>query len=74
MCAENVRGSNTKIKFRDIFFSFLCQKYDNLVPNSCFCCILYLFGGSCRIITFEKIETFICQSQKQNLAFKLDNF
>ena len=29
---------------------------------------------SCNLITFEKIATFICQSQKQNLAFKLDNF
>ena len=25
------------------------------------------------LITFEKIETFICQSQKQTFAFKLEN-
>ena len=29
---------------------------------------------SCSLKTFEIIETFICQSQKQNLTFKLDTF
>ena len=73
-CVSKRRGSNTKIKFRNIFFSFLCQKLVNLVTNLYFCCIRYLFGESCSLITFEKIETFICQSQKQTFAFKLDNF
>ena len=67
-------SSNTKIKFRDIFFSVLCQKQVNIVPSSYFCCIRYLFGERCSLITFGKIETFICQSQKQTFAFKLDNF
>ena len=74
MCRKR-RGSNTNIKFREIFFSFLCQKWVKLVPNSYFCCIRdHLFGKSCSLITFEKIETFICQSQKQTFTFKVDNF
>ena len=67
------RGSKKKMNFKDIFFSFLCQKYVNLVPNSYFCCSLYLFGESCSLTTFEKNWN-ICQSQKQIFAFKLDNF
>ena len=68
------RGSNTEIKFRGVFFSFSCQKQVNHVPNLYFCCILYLIVASSRLITFEKIKTFIFQSKKQDLTFKLDNF
>ena len=63
MCRKR-RGLNAKIKLRDIFFSFSSQKEIKLVINSYFCCIRYLFGESWSLITFEKIETFICQSQK----------
>ena len=63
MCRKR-RGLNAKIKFRDIFFSFSSQKEIKLVINSYFCCIRYLFGESWSLITFEKIETFICQSQR----------
>ena len=68
------RDWNTKIKFSNLFFPFLCQKQVNLVPNLYFCCIHDLFVEGCSLITFEKIETFICQSQKQTFSFKLDNF
>ena len=68
------RISNTEMKFSDIFFSFFCQKQVKLAPNAYFCCILYLFRESCSLIPIQKIETFISQSQKQNLAFRLDNF
>ena len=74
MHVKNAKARIQKIKLRDIFLSFLFQKYGNLVPNSYLCCILYIFKGSCSLIAFEKIATFMCQSQKQNLAFKLDNF
>ena len=74
MCVENVRARIQKIKLRDIFFSFLCQKQVNFVAKLYFCCIVYLFEGSCSLMIYEKIETFICQLQKQSLAFQIDNF
>ena len=58
------RGSNTKTKFRDIFFPFLFQKNVNFVPNSYFCCIRYLFGESCSLIT----KTNFCFQTRQLLV------
>ena len=68
MCRKR-RGSNTKIKFRNIFFSFLCKKLVNLVTNLYFCCIRYLFGESCSLITFEKIE--IIRSKKVKMVLEI---
>ena len=74
MCAENIGVWIQKMKFGDIFFLLLCQNEVNFGHISYFYCIFYLFSGSCSLKTFEKIVTFICQSQKQNSAFRLDNF
>ena len=74
MCVENVKARIQTIKLRDIFFSFLCQKQVNFVAKLYFCYIVYLLEGSCNLMIYEEIETFICQLQKQSLAFQIDNF
>ena len=67
---QGIEHKNEILGYFPLFFVSLV----NLVSSSYFCCVLYLVGGSCSQTTFEKIEKFICQSQEQNLAFKLDNF
>ena len=64
--------SNTKIKFRDISSHFCVKSRLTLSPIHIFVAF-FTYSGEV-VITFGKIETFICQSQKQNLVFKLDNF
>ena len=73
MCVENVGARKQKFNL-GIFSSNFCVKSRLTSLNPYFCCTVYLFGGSSSLITFEKIETFIYQSQKQNLALKLENF
>ena len=74
MCVEKVGAGIQKWNV-GIFSSHFCVKSRlTLSPIHTFVAFFTYSGGSCSQITFEKIETSICQSQKQNLAFKLGNF
>ena len=70
MCFENVRAPIQKLNLGIFSCHFCVKKRLTLSPIHIFLPV----RGSYSLITFEKIETFICQLQKQNLAFKLDNF
>ena len=55
-------------------FHFFIKNSLTLSLYHIFVAFFTFFRGSCSLRTFKIIETFIYQSQKQNLTFKLDSF
>ena len=55
-------------------FHFSAKNNLTLSTFHLFVALFTIFGGSRSLTTFEIIETFFCQSQKQNLTIKLNSF